>query len=716
MPSHRSYNALPPAQMDGAEGIDALYEACRLIAAKLGMDLCRPPHTPGSAASAQHLRHICNFGGLYSRKILLRGSWWRRDQGPLLAFLQAESSPGHKRGTPEWRQPVALLPASASRYEVVDPQTGATVEVDTQAALRICECAFMLYPAVTGSIRGPGEFLGPSLRGYWRDLVVILLMAIAAGLLSTLIPLVTGVVYGKTLPNGDRSELGQMALVLIAAGFGACGFQITRALSALRLTGKLDIRLQPLIWSRLLALPISFFRHYTTGDLADRVRGIGTIRQFLLTDVTTAALALVSSATSFVLLFYYSWRLALLASSLLLLFLAAMFILSVMQVGHQSQALNAQGKLSSLVFGFIQAISKLRTSGAELRAYNVWLRQFSEQNRHLLRARHLGSVQTGLTAFYLIACELALFAAMGASLRKHLPLSTFLAFSAAFGQIQTALLTFIATIPELLSMIPIYRRLQPVLQEPAEAAEGKIAADLGGDVAVDNVSFRYQENGPLILDGVSVRASRGEFIAIVGPSGSGKSTLIRLLLGFEQPFAGSVRYDGQDLEMLDPKSVRRQIGTVLQNSSPFTGDIFSSITGSNGGDLAEAWEAARVAGIDEEIKRMPMGMHTVITEGAVNFSGGERQRLMIARAVAGRPQILLLDEATSALDKLTQDRVETCLDTLRATRIVVAHRLSTVRRADRIYVLDGGRIVQEGTYDELTQRAGYFELMMRRQV
>jgi ABC-type bacteriocin/lantibiotic exporter with double-glycine peptidase domain len=251
---------------------------------------------------------------------------------------------------------------------------------------------------------------------------------------------------------------------------------------------------------------------------------------------------------------------------------------------------------------------------------------------------------------------------------------------------------------------------------PEARAERTDPGVLSGDIEINQVSFRYKADGPLALNDVSLRVRPGEFVAIVGPSGSGKSSLFRLLLGFETPEAGSVYYNGQDLTKLDVQAVRRQIGVVLQEARLMPGSIYQNIIGTLDLTLEDAWEAARMSGLDEDTRQMPMGMHTVITAGGATLSGGQRQRLMIARAVVAKPRLMLFDEATSALDNRTQETVSKNLEVLHTTRIVIAHRLSTIRRADRVYVLVGGRLAQSGAYAELLNQRGPFADLVKRQL
>jgi ATP-binding cassette subfamily C protein len=445
--------------------------------------------------------------------------------------------------------------------------------------------------------------------------------------------------------------------------------------------------------------------------------GIDTIREVMMGNVTTSLLTAVFSVFSFALLFYYSRPLALVATGLVVLLILVTATLSYFQLRHQRVLLALQGKLESLLFGLISGISKLRVAGAEARAYALWAERFAEQRGRSVAAQRVANVQMVVNSVYMVLTSMALFAMVALSIREELAVSEFLAFNAAFGQFLGAALSIVNIFSSILILIPIYERLAPILEEPPEVDLGKAeVGELRGDIELSHVSFRYQKDGPLILDDVSIRARPGEFIALVGPSGSGKSTTLRLILGFEQPEAGSLYFDGQDLPSLDIASVRRQIGVVLQNGRPMVGDIFSNIVGSTNLGIDAAWEAARMAGLEEDIQAMPMGMHTIISEGATTFSGGQQQRLLIARAVVAKPRILLFDEATSALDNRTQEIVSRSLESLKATRIVVAHRLSTIRNADRIYVIEAGRVVEEGTFDQLAQADGTFARLVERQM
>ena len=692
---------------------DPLLAVCTTVLEHLEVDIELrevPRDAVGEAeTSAQRLTRICDTNRIRHRRVALRHGWRDQPAVPLVAFL---GPPARRR-----EGPVALVPAGSRRFDLLDPESGQRTPVDDEIAESLTSEAYELYPPLpekTANLRGLWRLTRSTRR---RELWMIAALTLGGGLLGLMVPVMVGVVYGRVIPEGDSGELWPLVFALIAAALGATAFQITRSFSVLRVTSRVDGVVQPAVLDRLLRLPTSFFRKFSVGDLANRALGVDAIRELLLADITAALLGLVVSGVSVGLLFYLSWKLALLALVLVLALASAAAVFTRLQLRHQRFLMEVQGQISSLVFNLIQGIAKLRASGTEKRAYARWARLFAEQRKRTFDAQGIAQMQIVLTAVYALVAELSLFAMMGFALRDRLQVASFLAFSAAFGQIQASALTLVSMVPELLSIGPTFDRLRPILEaDPEVTPDRPPAGELQGDIEVRRVSFRYHPDSPLVLEEVSLRARAGEFIAVVGPSGSGKTTLLRLLLGFEQPEAGSVLYDGMTLSSLDLGSVRSQFGVVLQNSRPIAGDIYTNIVGSSHAGAEVAWEAARMAGLEEDIRAMPMGLHTIVGEGATTFSGGQRQRLMIARALVHHPRIVFLDEATSALDNPTQEVIRRSLDRLQATRIVIAHRLSTIRFADRIYVLQEGRVVEEGTYEELVGDEGIFSKLVERQV
>jgi ABC-type bacteriocin/lantibiotic exporter with double-glycine peptidase domain len=377
----------------------------------------------------------------------------------------------------------------------------------------------------------------------------------------------------------------------------------------------------------------------------------------------------------------------------------------------------AETRVAGLLSQILAAIGKLRVAGAEERAFGRWAEEFAAQRRSALQAARVGNRAATFALAAPLLAELAIFAATSTSAGHGLSTARFVGFNAALMQVLIALVALGPALAAVVAAIPLAETAQPILRAvPETAIEWDDPGELAGELELRQVSFRYRPDGPLALEDISLRISPGELIAIVGPSGSGKSTLIRLLLGFEQPQRGSVLFDGQDLQELDVELVRRQIGVVLQNGGLLPTDILTNIVGASGRTTEDAWRAAHVVGLAAQIERLPMGMHTIVSEQGATFSGGERQRLMLARAVVARPRIMLLDEATSAIDARAEEEIARSLAVIAATRVVVAHRLTTIVNADRIYLMLGGRISASGTYDELLARSDAFAGLAERQL
>jgi ATP-binding cassette subfamily C protein len=699
----------PAAAAAGPVDFDPLLLASRRVAAAAGLEIRERPPGPPSRKQGDALAQICSAARIQSRRVLLRDDWWWRDNGPLVAFRIPPADP-------KARQPVALLPISARSYDLVSPD-GSRQRVDEAVAESLSGDAFMFYPALPARPVDLRDLARLAFAGRRKDVVTLLAMGVVGGVLSLLVPILTGQVFGSVIPSAQRGQLFQVTVALLVAAVAGGLFQITRSLAVLRLGGKVDGVLQSAVWDRLLALPVAFFRRYAVGDLANRALGIDAIRELLTGNVLTVALSAVFSVFSFALLFRYSLRLALLATAMALALMLVTAGLVWLQLRHQRAILDLQGRTASLVFGLIHGIGKLRVAGAEARAFARWAERFAQQRRRALAAQRVANVQTTFNSVFGLLTSLGIFAMVGLSREEGLPLGDFLAFNAAFGQFLTAALSLVGVFSSVLAAVPVYERLKPILATVPEVDDSKAdPGDLLGTIEFSHVSFRYHPEGADVLTDVSFRARAGEFIALVGPSGSGKSTSLRLILGFERPSAGAVYFDGQDLAGLSVRDVRRQIGVVLQNGRLLAGSLYSNIVGSANLGVDAAWAAARAAGLDADIESMPMGMHTVVSEGAETFSGGQKQRLLIARAIVHRPRILLFDEATSALDNRTQEIVSRSLERLQATRIVIAHRLSTIQNADRIYVIEGGRVAEEGTYAELLARGGTFTRLAERQL
>jgi NHLM bacteriocin system ABC transporter ATP-binding protein len=540
--------------------------------------------------------------------------------------------------------------------------------------------------------------------------------AVMLALLSLATPIAAQTIFTGAVPEGDRGRLLGLSLVLVGAALGTATAFLVQGLALLRLEGRASTGTQAAVFDRLLDLPASFFRRYSAGDLGTRALGIETIRQSLTAAVNAALIALLIALFNLGYILFLDVVLGLYALGLLLATVVALGLVVRAEIPHQRELQAARGQTQALALQILGAVQKLRVADAENRAFARWAAALGEMQHALFHSRrHLIGLTSIAAAWQAIAIAGVLLV-VGSGDDAKLSTGEFAAFATAFGTTSAALLGIVVVLATANQARVLWERARPIVHTTPEVLTGEAdPGELGGRVELAHVSFRYAD-GPPVLDDVSFAAAPGEFIALVGPSGAGKSTVFRLLLGFEQPESGTVSYDGQNLAEVDVRAVRRQLGVVIQNARILSGSIFQNIAGTANATLEDAWEAARIAGIAEEIERMPMGMHTVVTDVGAAFSGGQRQRLLIARAVVARPRVLLFDEATSALDNRTQAAVGAALEELQATRIAIAHRLSTIRNADRILVLQRGRVVEQGRYDELMAQDGLFAALARRQI
>jgi NHLM bacteriocin system ABC transporter ATP-binding protein len=689
--------------------VDPMMLACQTVGKYIGVQIVPAAISVRGSAIKDVVSAIARASDLRHRVVVLKGKWWINASGPLLAFRDRDM------------RPMAILPAADGVQEVYDPVEQSTTKVNGEVALSLNGFAYTFYRPLPSSKLSIWDLLSFGMRDAKRELLTIVSMGICGGLLAMLFPIATGIIFDSIIPGAQRGQLLQICAFLVIATIAASMFTLVRNFAMLRLEGKMGAALQAAVWDRLLRLPVPFFRRYTSGDLADRSSGIGYILRTLTGSAIFSILSGVFSIFSFLLLFYYSWQLALIATGLVFVIFARSAVSAYFEIRFQRQIYRVRGKISGMLLEFVGNIARLRVSGAEPRAFATWAREFSAQKKLAVRAQRVSNGLAIFNSAFPVVSMAILFGyaarMMGHPLLNTMTTGTFLAFLAAFVQFQSAALSLSSAVESALGVVPLYERAAPIFEAVPEVSKSnKQPGDLSGAIEVNHVSFRYHPDSPLVLRDISFTIRSGHFVAIVGPSGSGKSSLLRLLLGFERPEVGAIYYDGQDLADLDIQAARRQIGVVLQSARLGSGTIFDNIVGSSPFTLDDAWDAARSAGMEEDIREMPMGMHTVVSEGGGNISGGQRQRLLIARAMVKKPRIFLFDEATSALDNRTQAIVSHSLDAFSATRVVIAHRLSTIVHADRILVVEKGVVVQSGSYHELAHQEGLFRELAKRQL
>ncbi|MER7535659.1 NHLP bacteriocin export ABC transporter permease/ATPase subunit [Streptomyces sp. NPDC097704] len=684
---------------------DATYAVCRAVAHDARIALAEPDGTAPGPGHPDPVERIALASRIRTRGVRLGDRWWREDSGPLV---------GHrtKDGTP-----VALL-WRRGRYTAFDPATGERERVGRSGAAAFAPRAVMFYRPLPDRPLGLLRLLRFSARGTRAELRDLLLGGLVAVALGALVPVATGKVLGAYVPAAETGLIVQAGFAIIATSIVSAAFMLLQNTAILRMEGRIEATLQPAVWDRLLRLPTTFFAGRSTGELASAAMGISAIRRVLSGIGPVVVQAGTVGTVNLVLLLVYSVPLALVALALLLATAVVFLGLGLWQLRYQRQLIRLGNKLDNQAFQTLRGLPKLRVAAAESFAYAAWAGRFARTRELHRRIGRIKNVLAVLGAVCLPLCTLVMFALLAGPARGTLSASEFLTFSTSVTMMLSSVTQLTGALLSAAAVQPMFEQIRPVFRETPEVrASSAPPGELTGAIEAEDLSYRYAEDGPLVLDGVSLRVRPGEFVAIVGASGCGKSTLLRLLIGFDRPSSGTVRYDGQDLAALDQAAVRRQCGVVLQNAQPFSGSVLDCIRGAGTYPLEDAWAAAAMAGLAEDIKAMPMGMHTMLSDGGGTVSGGQRQRLMIAQALIRRPRVLFFDEATSALDNEAQRTVIESTRALNATRVVIAHRLSTIMDADRVIALADGRVVQEGTPAELlADKTGLFHELVRRQL
>jgi NHLM bacteriocin system ABC transporter ATP-binding protein len=691
-----------PAWTGAAASDEQLLAPFVMVGEATGIDLpqrvrerIRRSKTVEEASRAARVRH---------RQIALRGDWWKTDIGPFIGFLGED------------RRPVAVLPSGAGRYRMVDPEDGHGRTVDRALASRLQPQGFMLYRPLAAKPVGLADVLLLGWKQNHRDVSVAVLAALAIALLGLATPLAMRLAFDRFIPSHETVQLVELSIGLCAAAVISAAFKLAYDMALLRLDGRMAAQTQAAMVDRVLRLPPTAVRLAST-DLARRVLAVDSVRRTTVGFVLGSLAAGLSWLFNAVLMAYYAPLAAIGAALCFLLLLAVSYLAAVRQLDAGRKGEEILSDVSSLVFHLVKGINVLRTTGAEGRGFARWGQDFAEMRARAYRSQKVGAWLETFFAGFDVLTMAAVLLILANWPAKEFSTGSFISFVSAYGVFIASSVQLARGVGAYVATKPNWERAAPLLKAIPEG--GTVKRDPGvltGAMELSNIVFRYGPDTPMVLSGLNLKVAPGEFVALVGASGSGKSTTAKLLLGNVAPLAGAVQYDNMDLQHLDAQLVRRQIGVVLQNGKLMPGSIFENIMGAHDGTLEDAWEAARQAGIEADIRSLPMGMHTILTDAAAAFSGGQLQRFMIARALVGKPRILILDEATSALDNETQAVVTNALARLAVTRVVIAHRLSTVRHADRICVLEGGRIVQSGSYDELAAGDGPFAQLARRQL
>ena len=697
---------LPDEQAVVEEGV-ALAEAVRVIGRHEGIDF-RIPVRAGPFDSSVGLGDILDASGVRARRVQLTAAekWWRGDSNAMLAF-RAEDG-----------RPVVLLPGMFGRYREIDPVSKRSARVTAERAGALRENAWMFYRPLPSGSAEPADLLRIALQGSRADLARLVISGLPGGLIKLAPAFALGFVANHITQGGDPGALYSVALALAGLGLAGALLHLLQGTAMMRLEGRSSSRVEAAFWDRLLRLPRSTLNRYPAGDLAMSGMTFQNLRDGLQGGLADSVLSLVFLLPVFGVIFFYDAALGIIALAFGLASLLVTVALGWGQISSYGRMISAVRRAAGNLFQIIKGISKLRVENAEGSAFAISAGDYREQKRAEFR---LGALEGQLQAFgaalpFLAGAALLLAVAAGGD--GDFPIGDFLVVYTVFIVFQGAVTRLGESMGVIAATRPAFDQMRPMLAaEPETTVEGGPVEHLGGEVLFDHVSFRYDPEGPLILDDVTIRARPGEFVAVAGESGAGKSTLFRLALGVEQPSSGAVYYDGRDLRHLNLKQLRRKIGVVPQSVQLHPQDLWDNIVAHHEeASTEEAWKAAQTAEIEREIKAMPMGMMTMVgTSGAV-LSGGESQRITLASSLMRNPRIMLLDEATNWLDNQSQAQVMQNLAVLTSTRIVIAHRLSTLEHADRIYVMQAGKVVQIGSFKELMEAGGIFRELVKRQI
>lgn len=651
----------------------------------------------------EQLEYLMRPFGIMRRTVKLEDGWYSDAIGAMLGVLR------------ESGRVVALIPTGLSSYSYFDYDTGKRKKINhkNQHLFEAEAIAFYKpFPLKKISLPSLAAYIVRTLSA--SDFVMIALATLALSLIGMISPMISKLLFDRVLPSGSSRLLIAITFFSVCVSVSTLLISAVKNMITARIETKLNISVDAATMMRIMSLPADFFKQYSAGELSNRAAQVGVLCKMLASTVLSTGLTSIFSLIYISQIFVYAPALVVPALMIILVTVVFSVVTSLVQMKLSIRQMEISGKEGGMTYALITGIQKIKLAGAEKRAFARWGNLYAENAKLTYGPPTFIELNSVISLAISLVGTIVMYSM---AVKSGISVADYYAFNTAYGMVSGAFMALAGIALTVSQIKPILNMVKPFFDAVPEVSDGKqVITRLSGGIELNNVSFRYSENMPLIVDDMSLKIRPGQYVAIVGKTGCGKSTLMRLLLGFEHPQKGAIYYDGRDLERIDLRSLRRRIGVVMQNGKLFQGDIYSNIVISAPWlSQDEAWEAAELAGIADDIRKMPMGMNTIISEGSGGISGGQRQRLMIARAIAPKPKILMFDEATSALDNITQKKISESLGSLKCTRIVIAHRLSTIKQCDRIIVLDRGKIIEDGKYDELIEKNGFFAELVARQ-
>lgn len=698
------FNSVPKKVEDKTKN-NIIYDAVSFLCKKSKINIVDFEKLKESCGNDITIENISRISHFTIRKIVLEENWFKKDLGPILVYSRDEDNL------------YACIPTKFG-YMMYDPVTEKREAVTFAKAKEMSFRGYMCYRPFESQKLNMKELIKFGFDSInKRDIIRLLLMTLLGSLIGLLIPTLNQQLYDTYIPVGASNALIQMCMVIFAFMVGNVTFSIVKNLSSFRITSRITYNVQSATYDRLFNLPESFFRKYDSGDLAGRVLGVGELINNIIGMIISSALTLIFAIVYASKMISYSPFLTVISSIMLVIYVIFSVVMTLKTVKYEKECMELGGKSNAILYQLLNGISKIRISGVEDRALLEYLKPYIRMREKGIKTDKIElfieTVSTIIESLFSVILYVLLIKG-----NIGLSLGSFLAFNTAFGSFSSSIMSLASAVVSINQIKPMYERIKPITEAlPELDASKELPGELNGEIDISNVSFSYDESLGNVLNGINIHIKPGEYVGLVGSSGCGKSTLLKLLLGFEKPTNGKIYYDGRDIESIDKRELRKKLGVVLQEGKLISGSIFENITiTAPNATYDDVMATIKEVGLEEDISEMPMGLHTVLSEDCGTISGGQQQRILIARAIVGKPKILFFDEATSALDNITQAKVCESLDKLNATRLVIAHRLSTIMNCDRIIVLDKGHIAEEGTYEQLMKEKGLFYELAHRQL
>lgn len=686
------------APVQGSNTYRVIAQGCKAVGIEVASE-ARILSCCGAKMAVPDVARISNFT---CREVVLEQKWYRQECGVLLGTLDDAL--------------VALYRKKGKSYVLYDGEK--EVPITAEIAEKISPKAHSIGRALPRT-----RLTGKDLLRFCKksipkkSIVALALLGLAGTLIGILLPTLNQKIYDEYIALGDFGMVIQLCVLIGSFMLGNVFFSMVKKLTEYGVSCHVNYDLQNAVYWRIFQLPESFFRSYDSGDLAQRLGQAGSSAAQVVSQVTGAGFGMVFSLFYLWRMIKYSGKLTVWALIMSLVFALLSYFLETRSLRYETLQADTSGKAVAKLYQYLGGVDKIRMAGAEERAILEYLIPFTQEQKYEIQGKRITAVSEVLSDVSTYLFSMILYFVI---IKKNQDISVgnFMAFNSAFGTFSSALMQLISGCMTIFRLKPIYTRLKPIFDtQPEDDEQKQIVQSLSGSIELEHVSFGYSPEAGNVLNDISLQIHPGEYVAIVGPSGCGKSTLLKLLLGFETPTQGKIRYDGKSLSGLDAHSLRRNLGVVLQDGKLIAGSIYDNITITCPNPTMKAVnEVIEAVGLKADIDQMPMGVQTVLSESGNTISGGQQQRILIARAIMNKPQVLFFDEATSALDNLTQAKVCQSLDDMHVTRVVIAHRLSTIQNCDRILVFNNGQIQEEGNFESLMAQKGLFYNMAKRQI